>query len=156
MVAVPGPGPQADQAVAVQELVDGAEAVGHPELPGQDLLGLLATQAVDAVGGGGAGLKPGGEAGLGGRGQAGGRAAAGLGGEAGQAVVAVGVDPGLHEVPAAPQGVRDGLGLLPLEGQEHGPAAVAGQGVGGAGAAASQFLKVVGVMGGDVHGWLQG
>ena len=119
-VLVLGPGHQAAEAEAMQQVVDGLEAQEHAELPLEDAAEVGAVEGADAVLGRGAGLEPLAEAGQFRPGQAGRATGVGpLAQRLGAAAVVAG-DPGLDGADAAAEGRGDPGGGAALGGEDDG------------------------------------
>lgn len=121
---------QTRQAQAVQQIIDAAQRVFDAKLLGEDLAGLFRPQSANAIGGRGVSQKPCFERFVLGHGQLAGAPRLPLGAEGLQAVIAIVVDPALHEPPAAVQDLRDRGGLVTFQRQKHGAVAVSLFGVG--------------------------
>lgn len=115
---------QTRQAQAVQQIIDAAQRVFDAELLREDLAGLFRPQSANAIGGRGVGQKPCFESLVLGHRQLAGPTRLPLGAQGLQAVIAIVVDPALHEPPAAVQDLRDRGSLVAFQRQKHGTVAV--------------------------------
>jgi hypothetical protein len=118
---------------------------------GEDLLGLFGPQTADAVGRRGVGYKSRFERFVLRRGQFAGPPRLPLGTEGLQAVIAIPVDPTLHEPPTALQDSSDLGGLVAFQGQNYGAVAVSLLGVTLRAAVLTELLKVLRMMERDLH-----
>ena len=147
-----GPRPERLEPQPVQQVVDGLEASGHPELLAEDAPHVLAPERAHAVGRSGAGPQPGREAGL----LAGverrlAAAARGVGQAVGAAGVVAG-DPGA-DLPLGEQDLGGGTGgTVPEQGQADRVQAAGDLGAGLRADEAGDFLG--GVVRLDVHNGL--
>jgi hypothetical protein len=142
---------QARQAQAVQQVIDAPQRVLDAKLLHEDLPGFFGPQRTHSIGDGGLGQKPSLECFVLGRGQLAGPTRLPLGTEALQAVIAIVVDPPLHEPPTAVQGARDLGSLVAFQGQNDGAVAISLCGVTLLAAALAQLFEVLWVMKRHLH-----
>ena len=135
----------------MQQIIDAPQRVLDAELSREDLLGLFGPQSANPIGWRGIGQKSRLERLVLGRGQLAGPPRLPLGGDGLQAVIAIAVDPALHEPPTAVQGSSDLRSLVAFQSQNHRAVAVSLRGLALLATGLTQLFDILWVMECHLH-----